>query len=355
VVCAGNPPTRPEGLWILKYWGAWLDPKHSNPARPGELRWFIRGADDEDVEVDGRGPHTVSWRDKPVLAKSRTFIPSSLADNPDLARSDYAAMLDSLPEHLRTAYADGNFRAEFKDDDDQLIPTAWVLSAIDRWKPDGHKDFTMTAIAVDNSGGGDATVVAARHRGWYAPLVSIKGEQTKDGNYMAGQVVGIRRHGAPVIVDAGGGFSGAMAERLKDNGIFVTPVNFAEGTKAVTRDAARLSFANKRAEMYWRFREALDPNQEGGSVIALPPDDELKADLCAVHWHNTPRGVLLEPKDAIRNRIGRSPDKGDAVVMCLEAGTAAVTRMIRRNGVMPRSMGAMPTVTLGYSNMKRGH
>jgi hypothetical protein len=40
-------------------------------------------------------------------------------------------------------------------------------------------------------------------------------------------------------------------------------------------------FANKRAEAYWRFREALDPDQEGGSIIALPPDDELKADLCA--------------------------------------------------------------------------
>ena len=51
-LCAGNPPTRPEGLWILQYWAAWLDPLHPNPARPGELRWYIRGAADEDIEVD---------------------------------------------------------------------------------------------------------------------------------------------------------------------------------------------------------------------------------------------------------------------------------------------------------------
>ena len=61
IVCAGNPPTRPEGLWVVQYWGAWLDPNHPRPAKPGELRWYIRGPTDEDIEVDGAGPHTVDW------------------------------------------------------------------------------------------------------------------------------------------------------------------------------------------------------------------------------------------------------------------------------------------------------
>jgi len=40
VIMAGNPPTTAEGQWIIEYFGPWLDPDHSNPALPGELRWF---------------------------------------------------------------------------------------------------------------------------------------------------------------------------------------------------------------------------------------------------------------------------------------------------------------------------
>jgi hypothetical protein len=32
-----------------------------------------------------------------------------------------------------------------------------------------------------------------------------------------------------------------------------------------------LSFANRRAEAWWRFRETLEPDQPDGAVIALPP------------------------------------------------------------------------------------
>ncbi|RYF53218.1 MAG: terminase, partial [Comamonadaceae bacterium] len=41
VVAAGNPPTTAEGEWVKRYWAAWLDPQHPNPAKPGELRWYV--------------------------------------------------------------------------------------------------------------------------------------------------------------------------------------------------------------------------------------------------------------------------------------------------------------------------
>ena len=61
-----------------------------------------------------------------MLARSRTYIPARLADNPDLYRTGYAAVLAGLPEELRRAYRDGNFAAGLKDDDFQVIPTAWI-------------------------------------------------------------------------------------------------------------------------------------------------------------------------------------------------------------------------------------
>ena len=70
---------------------------------------------------------------------------------------------------------------------------------------------------------------------------------------------------------------------------------------------------NKRAEMYWKMRDALDPDY--GDDIALPPGNELLADLCSARYSITTAGVLIEPKEKIKERIGRSPDIGEAVMM----------------------------------------
>jgi hypothetical protein len=74
-----------------------------------------------------------------------------------------------------------------------------------------------------------------------------------------------------------------------------------------------MKFRNNRSFLMWRFREALEPVK--GENLALPPDSELKADLCAPRWKLTASGILIESKDEIKKRIGRSPDKGDAVIL----------------------------------------
>jgi hypothetical protein len=134
----------------------------------------------------------------------------------------------------------------------------------------------MTAMALDPAGGGrDSAEIAPRHGGWYAPLISAKGAETADGSATAATVVKHRRDRCPVVVDVGGGYGGAVILRLKDNEIEPAPFNGANTVATKTKDK-QLSFANKRAEAHWRFREALDPDQEGGSDIALPPDPELR-------------------------------------------------------------------------------
>lgn len=345
VVAAGNPPTTPEGLWVLKYWGPWVDPSHPNPAKAGELRWFttING---EDTEVGGPGPHMIEG--EPIMARSRTFIPAELSDNPDLAATNYASVLASLPAELRAAYKEGRFDAALRDNPFQVIPTSWILEAQKRWRPEGFRDVTMTAMALDPAGGGnDAEELIWRHGGWFSEPVTAKGSETADGSRAAGLIVENRRHNAPVIVDVGGGYGGAVALRLKDNGIQHYAFNGANTSTARTKDG-KLQFVNKRAEAWWKLREELDPDQEGGSVIALPPGPEIRADLAAPHWTLTARGIQVEPKLDVRKRIGRSPGKGDAIVMCLSEGQAVLTRELHR------SSRREPKVIRGYAKAKRG-
>lgn len=355
VLVTSNPPTTAQGLWVIKYWAPWLDPTHPNPAKPGELRWYttING---EDCEVDGPGPHVVPGEKEPVMARSRTYIPASLADNPDLKRTNYAAVLAGLPEELRRAYKDGDFTAGLKDAEWQLIPTAWIEAAMQRWVDKPPAGVAMTAQALDCAGGGtDSAVLASRYGGWYAPLDAWSGPETADPFAVFGRIATRRRDNCPVVIDMGGGYGGGVAAALTQNGVVVARFNGASASAAKAQNT-KLGFVNKRAEVYWRFREELDPNQDGGSPIALPPDPELKADLAAPRWENTTRGIKIESKEDIRKRLGRSPDKGDAVVMCLTEGTYAAARAARRSYASPGDrQGGVPKVTLGYAHMKGRH
>lgn len=77
-----------------------------------------------------------------------------------------------------------------------------------------------------------------------------------------------------------------------------------------------MGFANVRAAAWWWLREQLDPTFD--AVLALPPDDLLTGDLASPRFSLTSGGKLLvEPKDEIRRRLGRSPDSGDSVVMAV--------------------------------------
>jgi hypothetical protein len=328
IVATGNPPTSANGLWVIKRWAPWLDPKHPNPAKPGELRWFIKDENDADVEVDGPGEYAVDGHI--VYATSRTFIPAKLSDNPDLdADGEYGRKLSSLPKELRDAYRDGKFDASLKDQPFQVIPTEWVVAAQERWTPDGYKDAFMTRMGLDPAGGGaDAAELAYRHGGWYGELVTMRGEETSSGSATCTMVMTPRRNNAPVEIDVGGGYAGAVIERFEDNNIPYKRFDGSAASTAKTRDGA-LGFFNKRAERYWRFREALDPEQEGGSIIALPPNPELLADLTSITYKVGPRGIQLILKEELRKLIGRSTGKSDAVVIALGDGQLGVARPAR--------------------------
>ena len=321
VVAAGNPPTRPEGLWVLKRWAAWLDPNHHNPAAPGELRWYTTGEEGEEIEVDGPGPHLIG--DDLVIARSRTFIPATLADNPDLKDSGYAATLAAMPEELRAAYRDGRFDAGLKDRAYQTIPTAWVRMAQARWTETPPAGVPMCSMGVDASGGGtDPMIIAKRFGTWYDRIVRVPGKEIpieRAGAYCAGIVVSHRRDDAAIVVDLGGGYGSSMFEQLHANGL--APLGHKGAEKAYGKTLCnKLTFANLRSAVLWRFREALDPGQPGGSLVALPPSATLLADLTAPTYEPDSKQIIVESKKAVCARLGRSTDEGDAVVMAWSKG-----------------------------------
>ena len=323
-VLATNPPLTAEGLWVNQMFAPWLDPTFPNPAKPGELRWVISDEEGKDKWVNG--PEAVAVGDKIVRPKSRTYIPASVKDNPFYAATDYERELDSLPEPYRSILL-GGFKTTYQDQPNQLIPTQWIIEAQKRWHPKPPDNVPMCAIGVDASGGGtDPMIMAIRHDGWFAPMIEVPAKtipMDRSGTYCGGLVVSYRRDNALVSVDLGGGYGGSMYEHLKANQIEVYGYKGAEKSNRRSRDG-KLHFTNKRTAALWGFREALDPDQPGGSPIALPGDAELMADLTAPTFEPTPNGIKAETKDDVCKRLGRSTNKGDAVIMAWYQGPKEV-------------------------------
>lgn len=330
VVCAGNPPTDAEGEWVMRFWAPWLDPQHNNPAKPGELRWFVTDENGKDKEVDGPGPVKIGG--DVMIPKSRTFIRSSVDDNLFLQTTGYKATLQALPEPLRSQMLRGDFLAGRTDPVWQLIPTEWVKAAQARWTRRDTKG-PMTAIGLDVSRGGlDKTSAARRHGKWFDELITVPGAVTNDGPKAAGFVAPIVRNGACICVDAIGIGSSAL-DFIKGLNLNVMAVVGSQSSNEYTI-AGNLRFKNKRAEMYWRLREALDPTSD--EPISLPPDQELLTDLTAVRYKviqmGQTAGIQIREKDEIREAIGRSPDKGDSIAMTFVSGIPAPLSQRKSSG-----------------------
>lgn len=310
VVSSSNPPTNAEGEWIIRRWAPWLDPQHSNPAAPGELRWFAM-VDGKEQEVEDGTPF--NHKNELILPNSRTFIPARLTDNPFLLQTGYGAILQNMPEPLRSQLLYGDFQIGVEDDPWQVIPTEWVRMAQKRWQEHAQPEMPCSSIGVDVARGGrDKTVIAKRYGHWFADLKKYPGQATPNGKKVAA-LIEVEWDGVcPLHIDVVGVGSSVYDAMDGDEKPNVFGLSGAEKSEKFDR-SGRLPFKNLRAEQWWKLREALDP--ELGDDLALPPDRELLADLCAPRWELRAGKIQIEEKDDIIQRIGRSPDCGDAVVL----------------------------------------
>lgn len=201
---------------------------------------------------------------------------------------------------------------EFPDESDEaLCQRSWVLAAQERWRalPRGPKEGEIVPAVDPARYGPDFSALAVRYGDVVEEVITWSKLGTVD---TAGRVlVELDRLGLPrdfsVTVDSpglGGGVIDAleaMGGRPWDYNGGLPPLGYQAGEK----------FANLRAESFWTLRRRLEMG-----TIALPPDEKLGDELCAMRWSIRLDGkVQLEGKDELRARLGRSPDRADAVAM----------------------------------------
>lgn len=335
-VGAGNPPTDDMGRWIVEYWRPWLDSSYPVPAKPGELRYFFRKPGDKDapdIEVEAG-----YFEDLPVLgrvyAKSRTFVPARLSDNPQLLATDYGSQLNSMPEPLRSQLLYGDFDLKVVDRPWQLIPTAWVIAAQARWSKSLIKDRPIEQIGGDiarsQTTGGDKTVLYPRHQNVIFPALAVPGNKTPDGGSVTTLIIQLMgsqfgTDAEPLVTVDGAGVGSSVVDHCKMVLRRFQAINASNKVPYLDK-TRKFRFVNMRAYMWWLIREALDPDQ--ANPLALPPDPYLVGDLTGVDWKVTASGIQIEDKDKIKARIGRSPDHGEALAISLCPGAESGQGMI---------------------------
>lgn len=204
---------------------------------------------------------------------------------------------------------------EFPEIDEfSVIPLGWIYQAQERykqWQENGGETYGPKTMGVDVARFGlDKTVFATRYED---VVTKVEAMPKVDTQGTAQLLKGNLSRGTDLAIIDTNGVGAGVYDEMKKAGHYVMPFN--AGTRTNLRDSSgQIEFYNIRAAATWRMRELLDPSRN--PTICLPPDDNLAADLSAPRWKNIAGGkIVIESKDDIKKRIGRSPDRGDAVTM----------------------------------------
>jgi len=204
---------------------------------------------------------------------------------------------------------------DFPDSDsteNQLIPYMWIEKAIDRkLEPDLPVELSCDVARFGN----DTTVLYKR----FGQVARIhKQLKKKDTMQVAGEIKflleEIKAQAAKIDVI---GIGAGVCDRLKEQNVRVIECNNSEKPSKINES----KFFNLRSEGYWNLRELF---KQG--LIDIENNKLLIEELRAIRYtmHSSGR-IIIESKDEIKKRLGRSPDFADALMyLFLDKGVGSI-------------------------------
>ncbi len=236
------------------------------------------------------------------LPKEKRFIQAFPSDNKMLDKGYLASLERNLTESQKERLLHGNW--EYSDDPDLLLTYEELIATRNTGKEDG-----ANVCGADIARFGDDKTAFAKFNGnWLEKIRQIDG---KDTSQVANELItflnieGISPDNCGVdTVGLGAGVYDSMNEKG------FKAIEVISGAKPTT-STDKYEFNNLRSQMWWQFRE----DCKNGVICVNSTDEELLIDLTSPKYRIVREKVIeVESKDKIKQRIGRSPDKGDAVV-----------------------------------------
>ena len=237
------------------------------------------------------------------------FVPALPSDNPFLPDS-YVQTLQEAFEHrpeLLEAYLHGNWDA--LEGADQIIKSAWLTKAINNKMPGWGR---RPRLVVDTARFGDDETVIYYFETfdvieqWIMPHCT----SVEISNKLA--ALSRQRSECVCVVESTGGDIGAGVydelEAMGVNLLLYNPQGKADNPE---------KFYNKRAEI-WDTAAKMASKGECEFTLDCMSDNDiilLRSQLCTPTYKFRNGKTLVEAKSDIKQRTGRSPDRGDCWVM----------------------------------------
>jgi PBSX family phage terminase large subunit len=232
--------------------------------------------------------------------------------------------LSAISDSFRDIYMLGKLAVT--DEPDQLIKWQWVKTAFQRERADAWTDGRQRA-GVDVGRYGDDPSVFVHLAGYsMVDMWKIDRASTTDqGKQFASYAL---EHAIPAELMGvdGVGLGSGVIDTLYDQGVECTEI-IAGGSPLELYDveSTDVETVNIRGQMWWHVRRLFE---RGLVSLKCDVDPEMKRllqeDLLAPRYrYKSERVVEVEPKESksrtwgLRQRLGRSPDYGDALVMGL--------------------------------------
>ena len=171
--------------------------------------------------------------------------------------------------------------------------------------------------------GNDETVILPRMGSVVLPFKHYRKTDTMTtvGNIIELTTATMRKYNlekATIHVDddgVGGGVTDRLREVVKEKRLRLSVVDCHNGGKADDSD----HYANWVTEKYFGLKERFVDGD-----IVLPKDDELTAQLSTRKYSINSRGqLIIEDKASYKKRIGRSPDRADALILAFSSNAKA--------------------------------
>lgn len=263
--------------------------------------------------------------------------------------AEYQKNVQLWDEMQKTVSLDAEF---YEGAEVKMFPPVWMLKSriYAQWLLANKPLRKAKAIGIDPAEGGDKTsMVAVDEYG----VLEVASKKTPDTAVITAEALAfMRKHGVPperVVFDRGGGGK-PHADRLREQGYNVVTVGFGESVSPDLRSGMatlaqrvgdqedRYVFVNRRAEMYGRLMELLDPSGPGEWCVAshskiggsrgfgIPAEykaifDQLRP---IPKQYDSEGRMYLPPKKkpsadskvvSLTEMIGHSPDEADALVL----------------------------------------
>lgn len=189
-----------------------------------------------------------------------------------------------------------------KASSDALFGPDEIDEAMARAYKPGEFDYAPTVLGVDVARQGDDSSMIARRQSLVVwPLRPLR---IPDNVLVAAQVsMDMDEHKADAcFVDTTGGYGTGVVDSMRQTGHDPIEVYF-------NGSAIDKRYFNKRSEMYFALSKWV---KAGG---ALPYDPELKEELLAHTYSFQGDKFRLCDKDDVKELVGRSPDRSDAVAL----------------------------------------